>query len=131
MNPLGLASIIDTVGQVADDLITTDQERLELDIERRRIDAGLLQKVHETNTAEAQHRTLFVAGWRPAIGWIGAIALSYNFILHPLLAWANAIWSFAPNTPPMIQSEELYAIVTGMLGIAGMRSFEKYQGVAK
>ncbi|HOV91120.1 MAG TPA: 3TM-type holin [Syntrophorhabdaceae bacterium] len=47
--------------------------------------------MHETKIAEAQNRSLFVADWRPAIGWISAIALAYNFIIHPIPTWINSI----------------------------------------
>ena len=70
-NLLGLSDIIKTIGNIADDLITTDKERLELELKGLEIEARLLEKVHETNIEEAKHPSLFVAGWRPAIGWIG------------------------------------------------------------
>lgn len=131
MIDLDIGGIVEGVGDIADDLFTTDEERLQLALENRKVDAALLAKVHETNIAEAQHRSIFVAGWRPMIGWMGAAAMGYNFIGYPLLLWANSIWNFAPSVPPMVESGELFAIVTGMLGIAGMRSFEKFKGLTK
>ncbi|MFT5658146.1 MAG: hypothetical protein ACI9KN_001425 [Gammaproteobacteria bacterium] len=61
-----------------------------------------------------------MADWRPAIGWVGAIALFYQFIVYQLLLWIPNI-----TPPPHIESAKLYTIITGMLGIAGMRSFDK------
>ena len=72
------------------------------------------------NKEEARNGNLFVAGWRPAIGWIGALALAYQFIIYPALLWLQP-----PSPPPQMQPEMLYTIITGMLGIAGMRSFDK------
>jgi hypothetical protein len=137
MNPLGIGAIIDSVGKVASDLITTDKERLELELEGRRIDQAIDLAQMEVNKTEAGNQNLFVAGWRPAIGWIGAAAMAYQFLLYPLLVWAW-VWLQAEQIvpkevkpPPMLDTEALWVILSGMLGIAGMRSFEKTRGVAR
>lgn len=137
MNPLGIGAIIDSVGKVASDLITTDKERLELELEGRRIDQATDLAQMEVNKTEAQNQNLFVAGWRPAIGWVGALAMTYQFLLYPLLVWAW-VWLQAEQIvpqdvkpPPMLDTEALWVILSGMLGIAGMRSFEKTRGVAR
>lgn len=137
MNPLGIGAIIDSVGKVASDLITTDKERLELELEGRRIDQAIDLAQTEVNKAEASNQNLFVAGWRPAIGWVGAAAMAYQFLLYPLLVWAW-VWLQAEQIvpkevkpPPMLDTEALWVILSGMLGIAGMRSFEKTRGVAR
>jgi hypothetical protein len=80
MNLFGIGTVIDGVGRIADDLITTDKERLEMALREKELDTQILSKVHETNIAEAQHRTLFVAGWRPFIGWVSGLALVYTFL---------------------------------------------------
>lgn len=137
MNPLGIGAIIDSVGKVASDLITTDKERIQLELEGRRIDQAIDLAQTEVNKAEASNQSLFVAGWRPAIGWVGAAAMAYQFLLYPLLVWAW-VWLQAEqivpkevNPPPMLDTEALWVILSGMLGIAGMRSFEKTRGVAR
>jgi len=137
MNPLGIGAIIDSVGKVASDLITTDKERIELELEGRRIDQATDLAQMEVNKTEAQNQNLFVAGWRPAIGWVGALAMAYQFLLYPLLVWAW-VWLQAEQIvpqdikpPPMLDTEALWVILSGMLGIAGMRSFEKTRGVAR
>ena len=137
MNPLGIGAIIESVGKVASDLITTDKERIQLELEGRRIDQATDLAQMEVNKTEAQNQNLFVAGWRPAIGWVGAAAMAYQFLLYPLLVWAW-VWLQAEqivpkevNPPPMLDTEALWVILSGMLGIAGMRSFEKTRGVAR
>lgn len=137
MNPLGIGAIIESVGKVASDLITTDKERIQLELEGRRIDQAIDLAQTEVNKAEASNQNLFVAGWRPAIGWVGAAAMAYQFLLYPLLVWAW-VWLQAEqivpkevNPPPMLDTEALWVILSGMLGIAGMRSFEKTRGVAR
>ena len=137
MNPLGIGAIIDSVGKVASDLITTDKERIELELEGRRIDQATDLAQMEVNKTEAQNQNLFVAGWRPAVGWVGAAAMAYQFLLYPLLVWswtwmqAEQIVPQEVKPPPMLDTEALWVILSGMLGIAGMRSFEKTRGVAR
>ena len=137
MNPLGIGAIIDSVGKVASDLITTDKERIELELEGRRIDQATDLAQMEVNKSEAQNHNLFVAGWRPAVGWVGAAAMAYQFLAYPLLVWswtwmqAEQIVPQDVKPPPMLDTEALWVILSGMLGIAGMRSFEKTRGVAR
>lgn len=137
MNHLAIGAIIDSVGKVASDLITTDKERLELELVARRIGQATDLAQMEVNKAEASNQNLFVSGWRPAIGWVGAAAMAYQFLLYPLLVWAW-VWLQAEQVvpkevspPPMLDTEALWVILSGMLGIAGMRSFEKARGVAR
>lgn len=85
----------------------------------------------EVNKAEAQHKSIFVAGWRPFVGWVGGFSLAYTGIIYPLLLWGWAIWGPAGiDAPPAIESGLLGTILTGMLGIGTMRSFDKSKGTA-
>ena len=145
MTPLlALGGIVQAVGQLADDLITTDKERLDaelelrrLGLEERKVDADLVRGQLEVNRAEAASNSLFVAGWRPAIGWIGAAAMAYQFLAHPLLVWAWALLQargLVPaglQPPPMLDTDALWVVLSGMLGIAGLRTAEKVKGVAR
>jgi hypothetical protein len=94
MSLLGVGSIIEAVGKVAGDLITTDKEKMEMEIEQRKLDleekridqATDLAQI-EVNKIEAASSSVFVSGWRPAIGWIGVAAMGYQFLLYPLFQW--------------------------------------------
>ena len=137
MNILGISSVVESVGKVIGDLHTSDKERMELELEAKRIDQAVDLGQMEVNKVEAANQNLFVAGWRPAIGWVGAGAMFYQFLLYPLLVWAW-VWlqaeGYVPKEvkpPPMLDTEALWVILSGMLGIAGMRSFEKSRGVAR
>jgi hypothetical protein len=77
----------------------------------------------EVNKVEAAHKSLFVAGWRPAIGWICGIALLYSTILSPILD----IWF----TVPAVDTSLLQTVLMGMLGLGAMRSYEKAKGVQR
>ena len=81
----------------------------------------LIELQSEINKVEAQHRSIFVSGWRPFTGWICAVALLYNFVLRDLAIWAFGI----EQVPPALQMEHLMTVLFGMLGLGGMRSFEK------
>jgi len=127
-NLLGLSPIIEGVGKIADDLITSDEERMKLALEEKALETGLIKGQLEINKVEAQHKSIFVAGWRPAIGWVGALALFYQFIIYPLLIWVWAWKHIEGEAPPPLDASTLMTVVTGMLGIAGMRSFDKFKG---
>ena len=137
MNFLGIGTVIESVGKVAGDLITTDKERMQLELEGRKLDQAIDLAQISVNNTEAQHASVFVAGWRPAIGWVGAAAMAYQFLLYPLLTWlwalaqANGYLPAGMQPPPMLDADALWVILSGILGIAGMRSFEKSRGVAR
>lgn len=92
--------------------------------------AGLLAQT-EINKTEASHPSVFVAGWRPACGWICASALGYNFILSPLLAYSVALVSPETSPPPPIELGPLLTVLLGMLGLGGLRTYEKGIGTAR
>ncbi len=131
---LGGGDIVKSVGDTLDNLFTSDEERLEAEQEvmkaRRNFDylenkLGAEQNVAqmEVNKQEAKGNW-FQSGWRPAIGWIGAVTLAYQFIIYPLLLWTL---DDASKAPPQMDSSMMFTIITGMLGIAGMRSFDKFK----
>jgi hypothetical protein len=77
------------------------------------------------DTAEANSPSLFKSGWRPMAGWICVSAMGYYYILMPLVVWIAKF--FTPNAPPMLtlESGELMTLLFGMLGLGGMRTYEK------
>ena len=87
----------------------------------------LLEIQTKINELEAQHRTVFVAGWRPFIGWVCGVALAYNFVIRDLF-----IWAIKPETvPPALQMEHLMTVLLGMLGLGGLRTYEKIKDKVK
>ncbi len=137
MNLRGIGTVIDSVGKVIGDLHTSDKERLELELRAKEIDQSIDLAQIEVNRVEAQHSSVFVAGARPAILWVGAIAMAWTFIAHPMLVWAWALLQangYIPaglQPPPTLDSEALWVIVSGILGLGGFRTFEKTKGVAR
>ena len=126
----GKGGALETISKVVDELHTSEEEKLDKKILMQRLQQKLAEKQLDVNAKEASHRSVFVAGWRPAIGWCGAMALFFAFILSPCIEWYAKL-SGIDIVPPAIETGPLLAIVTSMLGVAGMRSFEKAKGIAK
>ena len=131
---LDFGSIIGGVGDVIDDLHTSKEEENAARLQDKALDIGLVRGQQEINKTEAQHKSIFVAGWRPAVGWVCVFSFAYKFIAHPLLCWA---WSIAHALewlgekiiyPPSVNVEELIPILIGMLGLGGYRTYEKIKG---
>lgn len=124
------AEPVKAIGGVLDDLFTSDEERLEKKVVLER----LAQKPHlaqiALNQAEAQHRSTFVAGWRPFIGWVCGLALLWHFMIYDFLVWGTAVMSL-PQPPKLSGAQELISIVLALLGLGGLRTVEKARGVSK
>ncbi|MDB4507482.1 holin family protein [bacterium] len=84
----------------------------------------------EINKTEAQHNSLFVSGWRPAVGWTCCLGMAANFLIIPMTNFALALAS-SNITIPLIDLETMLPVLLGMLGLGGMRSYEKSKGVAR
>ena len=82
----------------------------------------------EINAKEAQHPSIWVSGWRPGAGWVGVAGFGYTVIVQPMMSWVCAIQGWP--TPPTIDSELLWVVLSGLLGIGGLRTYEKAKGVA-
>ena len=83
----------------------------------------------EVNKAEAT-TDMFRGGWRPAVGWICVAGLAYQFILQPVLPWLVALFGAQVPPLPAIDNESLMVLLTGMLGLGGLRTFERVKGKA-
>ena len=121
---LGLLSKGDGEKTVAGNLAWDIREAIkgkELDPEK------LIELQTKINAVEAQHRTLFVAGWRPFIGWICGVALAYNFVIRDLFIWVTQ----TTEAPPALQMDHLMTVLLGMLGLGGLRTYEKIKGKDK
>jgi hypothetical protein len=133
MNPLILGSIFEIGKSLLDKFIPDPAEKAKAEMEMIRMAAdGELKQVIaqlEINAREAQHPSIFVAGWRPFFGWCGGIAFLYATLIQPMLAWYGATRGWP--VPPSLNMDLLWVVITGMLGIGGLRTFEKSKGVTK
>lgn len=135
MNPLLLSSIFDIGRSILDRLFPDPAQRAAAELELlkaqqegqfREMDAELQRSLAQTNinAVEAANPSLFVSGWRPAVGWIGVAALGYQYLLRPLLPWAlQSTGHPVPDMPGL--DGGLFELVGLMLGLGGLRSFEK------
>ena len=128
LNPF--AGIAGSVIEGLDDLFTSDEEKATATLKM----TELLQKPHNlqamANIEGAKHSSVFVAGWRPAIGWVCAIGLGYQFLILPFAGLINAFYAL-PAELPAIQAAELSSLVMALLGLGGLRSYEKAKGLTK
>ncbi len=92
---------------------------------------GIVQGQLQINQKEAEHGSVFVAGWRPAIGWICGAGIAWNFVIQPLISWAGFLYGVDLSGAPTLDIGDLLTLLLGMLGLGGMRTYEKRLGVAR
>jgi len=85
----------------------------------------------DINKEEAKHRSIFVSGWRPFVGWTCGAALCYHFILAPLILFGVGISGYTVPPLPEFDMGSLMTVLMGMLGLGGLRTFEKTKGLTK
>lgn len=137
MLPLIVGSIIDIVGKIFDKVIpdksAADKARVEFMLMAQSAEFNLALEQIKTNSIEAANTNWFVAGWRPAIGWICGIALGYTYIILPFMqffvyAYGNAAMAAQLKMLPVLDLGQLMPILLGMLGLGAMRTWEKIAG---
>jgi hypothetical protein len=84
----------------------------------------------EVNKVEAASRSVFIAGWRPFVGWACGVSLAWSYICQPILTFALVQAGYGVELPALDMSQ-MMPVLMGMLGLGGLRSFEKYKGVSK
>lgn len=139
--PAVIKGITDIIGRFVPDpaqqaQIALEMQKLVADREAAAATAAaeIAKAQAETNTAEAQNPSLFVGGWRPFVGWVCGFGLLYVALVQPFIGWFTGIVNAAAGigipAPPVPPAEVLTTVLTGMLGIAGLRSFDKFKGTA-
>lgn len=134
MNPLIIGPLFELGKTLLDRFGPADageRAKAEADFLRMAAEGELKQVIAqlEINAREAAHASVWVAGWRPFFGWAGGAGFVYATIAQPLLAWFAAVKGWPQ--PPVLNLDLLWVVVTGMLGIGGLRTFEKAKGVSK
>ncbi len=133
MIPL-VSSLLPIVGEVLDRVVPdkAGNEKAKSDLERTLAQAAVKGQLGqlEINKVEAAHRSVFVAGWRPCVGWVCAAALAFHFIVAPVVEWAGALWGF--HLPvPSFDMDSLLFVLGSLLGIGSLRTLEKTKGLTK
>jgi hypothetical protein len=127
--PTLLPALTEVLDRVIPDQAAAAKAKLEM--EARLLEAATAQAAQQTeiNKIEAAHQSIFVSGWRPYIGWVCGMAIAWAFLLSPMLSWLLPVMGVVAVVPPL-QTEFLLELVFAMLGLGGLRTFEKLKGVA-
>jgi|TARA_Y100001951_G_C11276769_1_gene262471 hypothetical protein len=129
-----LPSLLPVVGDVLDRFFPNKEEK---ERAQREIEAKLTEHLAqidlaqlEVNKQEASHRSVFIAGWRPFVGWTCGLALFYTYLAQPMAMFILAQTGDLVQLPH-VDLSMMMPVLLGMLGLGGLRSFEKYKGVSK
>jgi len=128
---LGIAdSVIGVAGKVLDKFVEDKdlKKKLEHELKTQMVSLDLAQA--QANIEQAKHPSIFVSGARPAIMWVCCFALMWQFILAPVLSWGLAIW-YPIVELPALDTQALMTLLLSLLGLGGMRTAEKWKGVAR
>ena len=127
-----ISPVTDLVGEV---VVDKDKKR-ELDFKLQELFDKADERYHEelmgqieVNKVEAQHASIFVAGWRPFIGWTSGVGIAYTFVLAPFIEFVARASGYTGEMP-MPDMGQLMTLVLAMLGVGAMRSYDKVQGTA-
>ncbi len=130
----GVSTVVDSVGGVLDNLFTSDEEREEAKRLMAQVQDKPLQDQRDVNKIEAAHRTIFVAGWRPAIGWVCAVSLASYYIPQFVLGsivWVKTCLAAGQLSAYPLEIDGITGLVASLLGLGTLRTVEKFGGKTK
>jgi len=116
--------LIQPVGDILDKFVADKDLKIKLSHELEKEIISLNKAQLEVNKVEAKHNNIFVSGWRPFIGWCCGLSLAYYFILEPIIQYILIVNGIQFDTPEFDFSQ-LSTIVMAMLGMSGLRTYEK------
>tara|TARA_R100000231_G_C5315111_1_gene161701 strand:+ start:862 stop:1260 length:399 start_codon:yes stop_codon:yes gene_type:complete len=119
-----------TVGSVIDDMHFSGEEKEKLKLQFAEVEAKLKEKQLDINKVEAGHRSVFVSGWRPFLGWISGLSIGYVYLFQPIFDMILQMFGVEVNWV-VLDLGQLMPLILGMLGLGGLRSFEKAKGLTK
>lgn len=122
--------LVGSVGKIVDELHTSDEEKAQAKIKLQELENQLKLSQMDINKVEAGHKSIFVAGWRPATGWLIVGILFYSYILQPFILMTLKIIGKDIDLP-VLNMQEVMPIILGMLGLGFSRSYEKKHKVAR
>ena len=129
-------SLVETVGKVIDSVHTSEEEKLAAKTKLKEIEAELSKKQMDINLADAKSTATGFGGimqrsWRPLIGMSCALAIAWEFVIKQFLVFILAAFSIQHNPLPELDMSTLFPLVTALLGMAGLRSFEKSKKITQ
>jgi len=126
----GVGQLAKDTAEVIDRFVETKEEKEAAALLRMKIQQEPDKWQTEINKMEAGHRSLFVAGWRPFIGWICGVGLGAHFIIFPLLEWTTDLFGTKIDAP-VVEWQVLMTLVLSLLGLGATRTYEKSKGLTK
>ncbi len=134
---MALATLIPLLTPLIDQLIAHIPDPQARDKARKQAEQDLLGFIaqqqnaqSEINKIEAVHPKIFVSGWRPFIGWVCGASLAYTYIVAPFWSWVLVLW-YPDVSLPALPTESLFELVLALLGLGGLRTYEKTKGVTR
>jgi hypothetical protein len=129
MTPV-IGDIIQTVGNLAGELITTEKEVRQLDIDSYKAETERLVSQTEINKEEAKSASTWVSGARPFIMWVCGVAFAYAAVIEPVMRFISSVAFGYTGAFPTIDTDITMQVLLGILGLGVMRSAEKFKNVA-
>lgn len=131
-----LGDLISPVKDILGEVIVDKDKRNELEFKLQELVDKADERYHEelmgqieVNKVEAQHASIFVSGWRPFIGWTSGVGIAYTFVAAPFIEFVARVNGYAGEMP-LPDAAQLMALVTAMLGVGAMRSYDKAKGTS-
>jgi len=130
-----LGKLVDPVSNILDKVVEDKDQKAKLAHEiatmAERHAQELAKGQIEINKEEAKSRNIFIAGWRPFVGWTCGLALFWHFLGLPVTLFVTGWFDLQHPPLPEFDMQSLMTVLLGMLGLGGMRTFEKFKGVTK
>ena len=130
-----LGKLVDPVSNILDKVVEDKDQKARLAHEiatmAERHAQELAQGQIEINKEEAKSRNIFIAGWRPFVGWTCGLALFWHFLGLPVTLFVTGWFNLQHPPLPEFDMQSLMTVLLGMLGLGGMRTFEKFKGITK
>lgn len=121
--------LIPLLGTILDKIFPNPEDAAKARLELMKLEQEGAFKQLEVNKIEAANPSLFVAGWRPFIGWSCGFIFTYTYLLQPLAIFIFAYFGHPIPTLPRLETGEIMTVLLGILGLGGLRTYEKVKGV--
>jgi len=136
LNKLLGGGLVDSVGKIVDELHTSDEEKAAAKIKLKELDNALNKAQTDINLADAKSTAKGIGGmmqrsWRPLIGMSCALAIFWEFVLKQFIVFFLAVFEVETLDLPSLDMSVLMPLVMSLLGMAGLRTYEKQKGISK
>lgn len=132
MSLTGIGEVATAIGGIVNkflpDKSQEERDALTRELAQMQFDQAVIQSQTDTNKAEATNTSVFVAGWRPFVGWVCGSAFAWSFVVGPLVSYAARLLGATAQLPALDLSQ-LSPVLMGMLGLGAMRTVEKVSGI--